>query len=86
MILLGYDIMMQETVVRYKDQKLILKECDRAREIINGLVAVSKKVSSRPMWSSQQGDLEINVLIRTPYTRYVEYSEKAWSALLSVAQ
>ncbi len=85
-IYLGYDIMRQQGVVGYNGQKLYFQESDRASEIFKGLYAVSERIPKQPMSSDQQGDLEICVLIVTPWSHKVEYSKQAWSDLLSVSE
>ncbi len=71
MIYLGYSISKQLFIVRWREHRLTCANSPRAKEILDGLYAVSKKTTCRYMW---------------PYSHVVHYSPQAWADLLSVAQ
>lgn len=85
MIYLGYDMCHQQTIARYKDQRIILEDGHRMKEIVDGLCAVGEKIPKTTLVSAGEfGDLEVVSLIQTPYVYQVPYSDQAWSDLLSV--
>lgn len=75
MIYLGFDHVRLQTVARYKDQRLILQETERAHKIIDALYATGKDGPRMPY------DTEIRMVICE-----IPYSDQAWSDLRSIAQ
>lgn len=88
MIYLGYDIRNQRALARYDNHTIICQNNDRATEILNGLIAMGEKLPENQPIScdDDDGDVEVILLVQTPWMYQVQYSDQAWEDLLSVEE
>jgi hypothetical protein len=94
MIFLGYDLLRQGSwaLIEERGKKVYIedKDCQRAREVINGLSAVSTEL---PGWQEQilvpeieeKDGIETIVGVANPWQCQVEYSDQAYQDLLEIA-
>ena len=86
MILLGYDIQRQATLAQYQGVTIALddRRNPRAKEIFDGLLPIMQDLPKIKESGYQEGDVEVAVVIQSPWTDAVPYSDQAWSDLLSI--
>ncbi len=84
LIYLGYDPLVQGAVAMHDGTVLCIpddQDSSRQSEVINGLLAVSTRVSQ----DATVGEGNITVIIRSPWSHTVEYSDQAWRDLCEIA-
>ena len=82
MIYLGYDPVCQAEIAMHNGTVIVCDGSQRASEILNGLCTVALP---HPELHSAGVEDGVEIVVRTPWMKTVQYSDQAWNDLLSVA-